>query len=81
MQTTGGIVALVHFYIGPVVAARKEVGADQRVVVKTLIGHVAVILYDITGSYIQFHLVIQEMSRIAKCEIISVVPIVRNHPF
>ena len=71
-----GIVALIHFDIRPVIAAREEVGSRQRVVVGSLIDHVAVFLQYVTGSYVQSHLVVQKRGGVAESEVVAVIAVV-----
>ena len=79
IEAAGGIVTLVHFDIGPVVAARVDVSADQRVVVGTLVGHVAVFLHHIAGTHVEFQLVTEERGGIAERKIVTVVAVVGNY--
>ena len=63
-----------------IIPARKKISRNQRVGVLPLIGHITVVLKNIACTYIQFHLIIQETGRITESKIISVIPIVGNHP-
>ena len=76
IETAGGIVTLVHLDIAPVIAARKDISADQRVVVGTLVGHVAVFLHHIAGTHVEFQFVVEERGGIAEREVVSVVTVV-----
>ena len=53
----------------------------DRVGINTLIGHVSVVLDDIAGAYIEFHLTIQKARCIAKVEIVTVITIVGYDTF
>ncbi len=74
-----GVVPLEHADALPVVAPRKEVGRDERVGVDALIGHVAVLLPDVTGPHVELHAVAQKGGRIAEGEIVAVVAVVGHH--
>ena len=74
------IPAFEVLYQRKVVSPREEISGNQRIGILSLIGHIPVVLKNITGTHIQFHLIIQETGRIAESKIITVIPVVRNHP-
>ena len=63
-----------------IVSTREKISRNQWIGVLPLIGHITVVLENIACTYIQFHLIIQETGRITESKIISVIPIVGNHP-
>ena len=73
-----GIVTLVHLDILPVTAAGKKVGSCQRVVVRTLVNHVKVLLQNVVCPDVKPHAVVQKRRRVAKCEVVAIVGVVRH---
>ena len=73
--------AFEHFDKAEIVSARKQINRHDRVGINTLIGHVSVVLDDIAGAYIEFHLTIQKARCIAKVEIVTVITIVGYDTF
>ena len=78
VELTGGIPALIEPDVVPLSAAREQVSAHDRVVVQTLVAHVAVVLEDIFGADVQRHLVIVELGGVAELGVIAVVGRVRD---
>ena len=74
----GGIVTLENTIGVEVRPAGEKINRNQRVGVDTLIGHVLILLIDVAGRSIQTQLVFQEIGRIAKCEVVTVVFIIGN---
>ena len=74
----GGIVTLENTIGVEVRPAGKKISRNQRVGIDTLIGHVLILLVNIAGRSIQTQLVFQEIGRITKCEIVTVVFIIGN---
>ena len=77
-ESSCDIISLVHLHCIPVSATREDVGTDQRVVVCTLVDHIAVLLEDVACSDIEVHLVLEERCGVAESEVVSVVCVVRN---
>ncbi len=78
MELAGVVPALEHADIGPFTAAGEQVGAHDGVVVQTLVAHVAVVLHDVLGRYVQRHLVTEELGGVAELDVVAVVCATRD---
>ena len=78
VELAGVVPALVEPDVGPFIAPREEVGAHDRVVVQTLVEHVAMVLHDVLGAHVEGHLVLEELGGVAELRVVAVVGGVRD---
>ena len=70
---------LKYFDKAEIVTAGKEVDRYNRIRVDALIGHVTVVLYDVTGAYVKLHPVVQEVGRIAERKVETVITVIGHN--
>ena len=79
-KPSGHIISFVHPYSIPVSSSRKKICPHQRVIVCTLIGHIAIFLINIAAPEIKMQLIIHKRSGITKSHIITTILVVRYNP-
>ena len=71
-----GIIAFEFLVNREILAARKEIGRDQRVRIYALIGHVLVLLIDIAGAGVEPQFIFQEVRGVAESKVVAIVFVV-----
>ena len=74
-----GVVSFEHPHTVPVVSAGKQVSRNQRIGIRALIDHVAVVLHDVGGSDVQSHAVFEQRGGVAGREVVTLVAVVGHN--